>query len=206
MNPDRGISSAAPEAADRSEPSEKRTKKAGAAKGKSAKNDTQSAPDQYLSTTLSSKTLTVYVTKTSSNPNTASFTLTNAAGTTTGGVSLLSPTPNTNVTVSWILGTGIASLTSEVAGVTFQQVSGNQWSLAFTTPPTTYATGIPFLVNFTTGAPHDPQIIITPISGGQQAKPKPRAAAKRPRAKAPAKRPAPAKRKAAAKRKAGKKR
>lgn len=207
MNPDRGISSSAPAAADLPEASGKRTKKAAPAKGKVLVADTQQNPDKLLPYTLNSKTLTVYVTKTSSNPNTASFTTTNQAGTTTGGVALLSPSPNTNVTVDWVLGAGISSLESEVTSVQFVQISGANWSLSFTTPSSSAALGIPFLVHFTTGAPHDPQIIITPISGQQLAKPKKQLSVKRPRAKAPAKRaPAKAKAKGPAKRKAGKKR
>jgi hypothetical protein len=163
----------------------------------------------YLSVSVTSKAFNIYVVKKGTS-DVASFALTNTGASSTGGVVLVFPSGFTgNITVTWVLGTGIASLSSEV--VTFSSVSSNTQTLTLSAPATTSSdgSGFPFTVNFTSGGSHDPQIIVTPIGAGpgknqlpkpvkgkakKAGKPAPKAkpVAAKAKAKAPAKRGVPA--------------
>jgi len=128
----------------------------------------------YLAVSVASKAFNIYVVKKGTS-NVASFALTDAGASSTGGVVFVFPSGFTgDITVSWVLGTGIASLSSDV--VTFSSVSSNTQTLQLTAPATVSSdgSGFRFTVNFTTGGSHDPQIVVSPIGGqpGNQA-PKP---------------------------------
>lgn len=137
----------------------------------------------YLSVSVTSKAFNLYVVKKGTS-DVASFALTNTGASSTGGVALVFPSGfSGNITVTWVLGTGIASLSSEV--VNFSSVSSSTQTLQLTAPTTSSsdASGFPFTVNFTSGGSHDPQIVVTPIGGGippSMPKPTKGKAAKRP--------------------------
>lgn len=80
------------------------------------------------------------------------------------GVSLVFQSPQKTSTIYWYLDSTVSQLTSESSLLTFSSVSGGEQTV--TTQAHTYsAQSIPFLVTFSSGDMHDPQIIITPIGG-----------------------------------------
>ena len=144
-----------------------------------------------LSVSVTSKAFSIYAVK-KPNSDVASFALTNTGASSTGGVTFIFPsTFKGSVTVTWVLGSGISSLTSQT--LQFSQVTNNTQTLTLTAPTTSSsdAAGYAFTVVFTSGGSHDPQIIVSPI-GGQppslaKAKPAKAAAKRKPAPKAPAK-------------------
>lgn len=155
-----------------------------------------------LSVSVTSKAFNIYVVKKGAS-NVASFALTNTGASSTGGVTFVfPPTYSGTVTVTFVLGAGITSLSSQT--LNFSAVVNNQQTLQLTAPSSSSsdASGYSFLVNFSAGGSHDPHIIVSPIGGqpgNQKAKPAKAAAKRKPAPKVPAK----AKAKAPAKAKRG---
>lgn len=150
-----------------------------------------------LSVSVTSKAFNIYAVK-KPNSDVASFALTNTGASSTGGVTFIFPsTFKGNVTVTWVLGSGISSLTSQT--LQFSQVTNNTQTLTLTAPTAASSdgAGYAFTVVFSSGGTHDPQIIVTPIGGqpgNQKAKPAKAAAKRKPAPKVPAKAKAKAKR------------
>lgn len=134
------------------------------AKTSSPKQNTETVKD-YLSVSVTSKAFNIYVVR-KGTAELASFALTDTGASSTNGLVLIFPSGFTgSITITFVLGTGITQLTSDV--VNFSSVSSNQQTLQLTSPATTSsdASGFPFLVVFPSGGTHDPQIIVTPIGG-----------------------------------------
>lgn len=168
-------------------------------KASSPKQD-PSVVKELLSISVSSKAFNVYVKQPDPAVDVASFALTDASASSTGGVTFVfSSSYKGTVLVTFKLGKGIASLSSST--LNFSAVSNNQQTLSLTSPASSSSdgSGYAFTVNFSSGAKHDPQIIVTPIGGqpGSQSKRLP--AKRKPTPKAPTK----AKAKAPAKAKRG---
>ncbi len=82
------------------------------------------------------------------------------------GVALVFQSPQKTSTIYWVLDSTVKKLTSESPDLTFSAVSHGEQTV--TTQAHTYsAQSIPFLVTFSSGNMHDPQIIVTPIGGGK---------------------------------------
>ncbi len=159
--------------------------------------------EALLSVSVTSKAFNVYAVK-KGTQDVASFALTNTGASSTGGVTFVFPsTFSGNVTVTFVLGTGIARLESST--LAFGPVVNGQQNLTLTAPSTVSAnaSGYSFTVIFTSGGTHDPQIVVSPIGGqpGNQAGAKKSKASGKRASKAPAKAKAkaPAKTKAKAK-------
>ncbi|MEZ4362881.1 MAG: hypothetical protein R3B48_22005 [Kofleriaceae bacterium] len=129
----------------------------------------------------------IYVSALGGVPEVAGFSLTEGGAAATGGVVFVFAKSET-ATVTWVLGPGIAELTSQ--DIQFSSVSGGEQMLTLE-PPGKEAEASPFSVVFDSGAAHDPQIVVTPIGGGVP--PAPGKGARTPvkkAARAPAKTPA----------------